>query len=50
MGILDASEPEPPMTVEVVKADGKKEVVDNPLHDRWVAKDQQVLSYFFFCR
>ena len=45
MRILDGSEPEPPVTLEVVKADGKTEIVENPAHDAWVAKDQQVLSY-----
>lgn len=45
MGILDGSVPKPPKTIEVVKADNKKEVVNNPEHDSWIAKDQQLLSY-----
>ena len=44
MGILDGSTSEPPKTIEV-KTEGKATAVDNPGHDPWVAKDQQLLSY-----
>jgi len=45
MGILDGSIKETPKTMELVKADDKKEIVANPKYDLWVAKDQQLLSY-----
>lgn len=45
MGYLEGTIPEPAKTLEVVKADDKKEIVPNPKYDAWVAKDQQVLNY-----
>ena len=49
MGFLDGITPEPPMTVEITKDDGKtKEVITNPEYDPWLAKDQQVLSYLLY--
>lgn len=44
MGIFDGSDPEPPQTFEVAKAE-KKETVRNPEYTSWIAKDQQLLSY-----
>lgn len=45
MGYLDGTIPAPDKTIEVVKADNKKDVVPNPEYDSWVAKGQQLLSY-----
>jgi predicted nucleic acid-binding Zn ribbon protein len=45
MGYLDGTSPELAKTLEVAKANNKKEVVPNPDHTSWVAKDQQLLSY-----
>lgn len=39
MGYLEGNILEPPATMEVVKADAKKEIVPNLEHASWVAKD-----------
>ena len=38
MGILDGTTAAPPKVVEIDK-DGKKQIVANPAHDVWLAKD-----------
>jgi hypothetical protein len=42
--LLDGTSQAPPPTIEVTKKDGKK-IIPNPKHDRWMAQDQQLLSY-----
>jgi hypothetical protein len=43
--ILDGTSRAPPTTVELVDNDGKKTVAPNPEYERWMAQDQQLLSY-----
>ena len=45
IGILNGSSRAPPTKLEVEKADKTKEIIDNPEYEKWLAKDQQLLSY-----
>jgi hypothetical protein len=38
--ILNGTSQQPPTTMEVVDKDGKKSIVSNPEHERWMAQDQ----------
>jgi hypothetical protein len=43
--ILTGKSQEPEPTMEVADSDGKKMVVPNPEHQRWIAQDQQLLAH-----
>ena len=45
MEYLDGSKKAPAKTIEVEKADKKKEIVVNSAYTQWVAQDQTVLRY-----
>lgn len=45
MGILEGKVPAPSQTIEVENAEKKKVVVPNKEYEKWLAKDQQQLSY-----
>jgi hypothetical protein len=44
-GFLDGTTVAPPKTVEMVKDDKTKVVISNPDYEKWLTKDQQLLSY-----
>lgn len=44
-GFLDGTTVAPPKMVEMVKDDKTKVVISNPDYEKWLTKDQQLLSY-----
>ena len=44
-GILNGTSRAPATKLEIEKPDKTKEIIDNPEYEKWLAKDQQLLSY-----
>jgi hypothetical protein len=45
VAILNGTSQAPPTTMEVADKDGKTIVLANPEYEKWMAQDQQLLSY-----